>query len=364
MSQINSSKSPWQLRILAGKTALEKIRDNGLTPADIQLVTGASGAAKWLSIHGLDRAVFSHWLKDAPHPVHLFGTSVGAWKLSAAAQSQSARALDRLKEAYIRQHYQGRPSAREITRQSLLILDQVFPDHAIDQILASPRYRIAFGTVRCRGLLGCRSLPLQGLGVATAYGLSRLDRTAQKACFDRVVFHHPEFDTGILDVSDFPTGFVPLTRENFKPALLASGSIPLYMEGITDIPGAPAGTYRDGGILDYHPALPLASGKGIILYPHFYPHLTRGWFDKYGTTGRAASPLTDQMLILAPAPEFVETLPQGRIPDRKDFERFKDRSTQRMGVWNRAVNQCRRLGDLFLEGVETGAIRDWVRPLG
>ncbi|MCG8565141.1 MAG: patatin-like phospholipase family protein [Desulfobacterales bacterium] len=362
-STFRHSTPPRDLLFLAGKTALEHIRERGLSPEDIALVMGASGAAKWLSIYGLDRIIFDQWLAPRKAPLHLFGTSIGAWKLAAAARSNPARALDLLKTAYIRQHYTGRPSPSEIMEQSWIILNQLFPKPAVDEILSNPLLRMGFGTVRCRGPLNSDFLPLQGLGVATAMGLNRLGRKKQRACFERVIFHHPDYDTHLMDVDDFPTRFVPLTRDNFSPALMASGAIPLYMEGIKNIPGAPAGTYRDGGILDYHPALPLVEKSGIILYPHFYPEITPGWFDKGQHGKRAGRPLTDQMLILAPSPEFVADLPLGQIPDRKDFGRFLGRDTRRMGAWNQTTDQCKRLGDIFMYAAETGAIRDWVRPL-
>lgn len=62
--------------------------------------------------------------------------------------------------------------------------------------------------------------------------------------------------------------FVALNAGNLRQALLASGSIPMVMEGVRDLPGAGAGTFRDGGLLDYHLDLPY-SGDDIVLYPHF-----------------------------------------------------------------------------------------------
>ncbi len=354
---------PWELHLLAGKSALEHIQKKGLSPGDIRGVVGASGAAKWLSLYGLDRWIFSQWLSRRPSSLHLFGTSIGAWKLCAAARQDPGTALDRLRTAYIRQHYKGRPTPAQITRESLDILDRIFPDSAIEEVLSHPRLRVAFGTIRCRGPLGSKHLPLQAAGLLTAYGLNRIHRRRQRICFERVVFHHPDYDQKLLNFNDFPTRFVPLTRKNFKPALLASGSIPLYMDGISHIPGAPKGTYRDGGLLDYHPAPPLAKGPGILLYPHFYPHLTRGWFDKGKGGQKAQSPLTDHMLVVAPSPAFVQGLPHGRIPDRKDFERFQGRDTQRMGIWNRSADQCSRLALCLARGIESGAVKDWIHPL-
>ena len=42
------------LIIAAGPKALAHIRKHGLSPDDISAIFGASGAAKWLAIAGLD----------------------------------------------------------------------------------------------------------------------------------------------------------------------------------------------------------------------------------------------------------------------------------------------------------------------
>ena len=51
-----------QLVIQAGPDAYAKIQRDGLQAEDIAAVFGASGAAKWLGIYGLDSAIFSRWL--------------------------------------------------------------------------------------------------------------------------------------------------------------------------------------------------------------------------------------------------------------------------------------------------------------
>ena len=56
---------------------------------------------------------------------------------------------------------------------------------------------------------------------------------------------------------------------------MATASIPLVLEGVPDIPDAPAGTYWDGGIIDYHLHLPYPRAEGLVLYPHFQPTLVQ-----------------------------------------------------------------------------------------
>ncbi len=78
---------------------------------------------------------------------------------------------------------------------------------------------------------------------------------------------------------DFATHYQALNEQNVASWLLASASIPGVMSAIRDIPDAPVGSYRDGGLIDYHLDLPFQS-QGIVLYPHFTDSITPGWFDK------------------------------------------------------------------------------------
>ncbi|MFO7987977.1 MAG: patatin-like phospholipase family protein [Desulfotignum sp.] len=352
------------LVIAAGRQAYEHIRKNGLSPADIRLVLGASGAAKWLVLYGLDTAIFSSWFRDRKEPLALWGTSIGAWKFAAAAQNDPVRALDALKHGYIHQYYSGRVTPARISRESERIMAAFVDQTRVDEILHHPFVRIAIGTVRCRYLLASKHRPAQVLGIAAGAVLNRISRDFQCLHLERIVFHHPEFDAKTVDFSGFPTRFVPLDAHNFQPALTASGAIPYVMEGVTDISGAPAGMYRDGGILDYHPAATLSSQEnGLILYPHFYPWIIPGWFDKTNPARRVTGPVTDRMILVAPSEKFVSRLPFGRIPDRKDFIRFKGNDAARVRAWEKAADMSRGLGDLFLEAVQTGRIQEMVRPL-
>ena len=352
------------LLVLAGKSAYEHIKENGLNQSNIDLVLGASGAAKWLTIYGLDAFLFSHWFKDRKAPLHLFGTSIGAWKFAAAAQSNPEKGFHDLKEAYIHQYYNGEVTAAKVSRESKRIMDLFLTQETVDQVLSHPFLRIGFGAVRCKNFLASESRLFQALGMWSVFDLNLLSRNLQRFCFERTLFHDQRYDPRVMELNDFPTSRVPLDRENFSKALLASGSIPMIMKGVKDIPGAPAGIYRDGGLLDYHPAVPLGPDQtGFILYPHFYPEITPGWFDKRFPKRRVTGPLADRIILLAPSPGFVSTFPLGRIPDRRDFVRLKGQDDVRVSAWTKAAEMSRALGDDFMDMVETGSIRDRVRML-
>ncbi|WP_022666769.1 patatin-like phospholipase family protein [Desulfospira joergensenii] len=352
------------LIVLAGKSAYRHIREKGLDPSDIDLVLGASGAAKWLAIYGLDSVLFSHWFRNRKTPLHLFGTSIGAWKFAAAARSEPEMGFASLKDAYIHQYYNGDVTPAKVSRESRRIMDLFLTEKTVDQALSHPFLRMGFSAVRCKHLMASESNLLQALGMLSAFDLNLLSRKLQRFCYERTLFHDPRYNPQVMELNDYPTQRVALDKNNFSKALLASGSIPMVMKGVKDIPDAPRGVYRDGGLLDYHPAVPLGPDqKGFILYPHFYPEITPGWFDKKFPRRRVKGGLADRFILLAPSPEFVATLPFARIPDRRDFVRLKGQDEVRVKAWTRAADMSYALGDEFMESVQTGSIRDRVRMI-
>jgi len=364
MNKAKNKSMEKDLVILAGKSAYYHIRENGLSESDIRIVLGASGAAKWLTIQALDSVLFSQWFKDRKEPLYLFGTSVGAWKFAAAAQKDPRRALDRLKDAYIHQSYRGLFTPAKVSGESRRVMRLFLSGAGIDEVLSHPFIRIGFSAVKCKNVLASHRHVVQGAGIWSAFELNLLSRKLQGLYFERTMFHDPRYDTAVMDMTDFRTGFIALTPLNFSKALLASGSIPLLMEGVTGIPGSPEGVFRDGGLLDYHPVFPMKPGsEKFILYPHFYPYLVPGWFDKKLTGRRAHGSLVDRVILVAPSPEFVARLPFGRIPDRQDFIRFKKKDGERIQAWQKAAEMGRILADAFMEAVDGGCIKDRVRMI-
>ena len=353
------------LKLLAGPRAFAQIRHHGLSPDDISAVFGASGAAKWLTIYGLDRAIFADWLALGSHPVDLFGTSVGAFKLAAAAQRDPAAALAVLADAYIAQQYVGRVTAAQIAQETRRILAAFLPPDAVTDILANPRYNYHCASVRCLGMLADDRPAAQKLAMLKAFILALGGRRFHQQTFERVIFHSGANVHDYAGRDGFVTHRVALTPDNFVPAILSSGSIPLLMPGITGIEGAPSGVYRDGGLLDYHavPSNVTEIQQGLVLYPHFYTHLKEGWFDKFAPWRKATGTQLDDTLMVCPSAEFVKSLPGSVIPDRRDFVKYQGDDLQRMRRWAQARDQSLALGEEFLQLARTGDIAGRVELL-
>jgi hypothetical protein len=354
------------LLFLAGENAYAQIMEKGLSPEDVGVCVSASGAAKWLSIYGLDRAVFGEWMKNKKEPVHFFGTSIGAWKFAAACQKDCNKAFDNLADLYINQRYGKKVSPDEVSQNAQDIIDAFLDNTKVNEILNHPVFRISFSAVRCMGNTAKKEFFPQTKALLNAAILNVFKRESIGRYFERTFFFDKRTVPPFLSVNGFPMNKVELSPENFKKALLASGSIPLVMNGIENIKDAPQGVYRDGGIIDYHPVFDFTGNSNngkIVLYHHFYNEIIPGWFDKKLFWRRAGKNDLKNVLLLAPSPEFVSSLPYKRIPDRKDFNRFYGKDLERIDFWEKAKEKSHLLGHNFIEAVETGKIKKVLKKI-
>ena len=154
---------------------------------------------------------------------------------------------------------------------------------------------------------------------------------------------------------------VPLTPANLEDAIVSTGSIPLVLHGVRDIAGARPGTYRDGGIIDYHLDVPHSEAGKLTLYPHFFERIVPGWFDKRLTWRRAAPDHVAATVLISPSPEFVARLPGGKVTDRTDFQRYAP--AERIRVWRRVVAECQALADELHEVLEKDDLAARLEPL-
>lgn len=262
-------------------------------------MAAAAGGPKGLILGPLDRFIFGQWLPQSSQTVHLVGASIGAWRMASACLNDPVAAFERLE-------------------------------------------RVVFSSGPGAGL---PDLPF--------------------------VAH------------DYPTQQVALTEANFQAALQASCSIPFVLQAVHDIADAPAGAYWDGGVTDYHLHLDYAGVQnaldsratqaysisateqnhikdarasdhtaGLVLYPHFQRSVVPGWLDKHLSWRHGSTPFLDTMVLLAPNPDWVKTLPNGKLPDRGDFMHYGADLIARMNAWNAAVSACHQLADEFAAWLE------------
>ena len=345
----------------AGPGAYAEVRKHGFSPELIGTLAGASGGAKWLVLSQLDRVVLKTIVPNLKGPVHLIGSSIGAWRFACYAQRNPLSAIQRFEEAYLEQTYTAKPSRHEITAKSREILGRVIGDDGVADILSHPVFRTHVMTVRSRLATSSEHPLLLGAGLFAAATANFASRRLLGAFFERALF----FDERELPPFYAPKGFplkrIPISAANLEDAIVATGSIPLVLSGVRDIAGAPPGVYRDGGVIDYHLDLPQSEPQRLSLYLHFIDRIVPGWFDKRLHWRRPESSNVDRTVLISPSPEFVVRLPNRKIPDRKDFVNYS--SDERIQAWRGVVAACTELADELFEVLERDLLAERLEPL-
>ena len=340
----NRLTTTW-LEIRAGARAIAHLRERGLAPADIRCVPAAAGGPKGLALLPFDRRLHEHWLRDASS-LSLVGASIGAWRMAALAQTDAMGALDRLQHAYVReQNYRPNPGPADV---SAVIRGLARAVLGARPLALRPGVSLDVLTSRARGQLVGRNDRAAFVRAAAANAIGR-PRLAGH--LERVVFHAGAPSPFAQPFDAFGLTRIALAAANAEDALLASGSIPLVCAPVRDIDGAPPGDYWDGGVIDYHLCLPYARQQGITLFPHFVPHVTPGWLDRFLPWRKSVRghPWLDNVLLIAPSRAFLDTLPERKLPDRNDFYRFGTDHAARIRSWERAIAQCEGFADAAME---------------
>ncbi len=330
------------IRVFAGARALAQVRANGLRAEDISWLAGASGGPKWFVLYGMDRYLAGEFFAARQQPLRLIGSSAGAWRMACHAHPEPLAALERLAQRYAGQTYSAHPDRHEISREAGLMLDYMLGPGGAQGIVSNPSRRLYVIADRARGLLRSDNRVALNTGLVLAAFGNLASRRALAGFFERHVFHPPQDNPDRSWLRDLPTVWRHISEQNLRQVLMASGSIPQVMERVR-VPDVPGAIYRDGGITDYHLALPFNQLPGLVLYPHFYAGVVPGWFDRFAGWRRANPHHFDNVVLVAPSRAFVRSLPLGKIPDRNDFRRLPEQD--RIRYWQTVLQQSQRLGD-------------------
>lgn len=341
-------RHPPALNIRAGQLARQIIQNEGLHAAQVDTVPGAAGGPKGIGIQGLDQAIFGDFFSRAPQKRTLIGSSIGSWRFASILAHGAKVGTERLAERYTHLYFEKTMQRAQV---SAICRDMLFDllQGKESELVSHPNYHLAVLSIKAQHIFQSdQPLPL----LAAVAGIISTTAVARKHSrhFMQRVISQPSQGKQFKVQDDFLTHYHPLTQSNVLAWLTASASIPGVMTAIRDIPDAPPGSYRDGGLIDYHIDLPFES-QGIVLYPHFTDSITPGWFDKLFK--RRANPANQaRTLLLSPSQDYLQRLPLGRLPDRKDFTLKGLGQQQRIQMWNQCVAESQRLGDEFLEMVE------------
>lgn len=353
------------LQIFAGQRAFVHLQTNGLNPTDVRAIPAAAGGPKGLTLLPLDRFLFGEWLSQSAQPIDLIGASIGAWRMAAAMLNSPAVALAALEHAYIHQEFDVPPGRKTPTKEHVSErfaegIHGMFGERELE-VLNHPRYRLHVLTSRGRHLLRRDTRVRSPLGYAGAFFTNVVSRKAMSAWIERAVFSSHSAHAWPLPFAsnDYRTRRYDLSVANFASVVQASCSIPFVLNAVHDIAGAARGAYWDGGITDYHLHLDYrvaceTEPKGVVLYPHFQRAVVPGWLDKSLRWRHGSTHFLDDVIVLAPRPEWVATLPNKKLPDRADFTTYGRDVKARVAVWQTAVAESARLRDEFAAWLAAG----------
>lgn len=324
-------------KVQAGPTAYAHLQRQGWNWEDFEVVIGASAGPKWLVLSALDRHL-APLLQQRQQPLHLLGSSSGAYRFSAYVQDDPVQALRNLEEAYIDADWSPQRPQRLIRQTAAGIVSSFLRR----QPLHHPRYRLHIVTSLCHGCLAWEQKWAQILALLAGVLLNALGRDKLGLLVKRLVFSDPRSPLPARYL-DLPTLRTELNETNHFEAVLASGAIPVLIPGERDLPGAPPGLLRDGGLVDYHFDQFHLHGEGLILYPHFADSLHPGWLERYGRKRRVPQQVLDRLVLISPQREWLRKLPHGRIPERGDAAHLGQRERRRL--WSEAARRGQDLAE-------------------
>lgn len=359
------------LQYRAGAQALETLRRRGgLSPEDVSALVLPAIGPKWLVLYGIDRAIIRAGFLAAAARARrllLFGASAGAWRGLAFSARDPARAIDALRDGYVMQHFTTEDSPAAISGAYRRLLHSVLSPEDLAHAARHPDLDLAIATVRARGpLANAQARRTQALSLGAAALLNALGPRTQRMFFERIVFstalRAPIEEPMHPMISAAPGQVLALTRENMLQAALASGTVPLYMQAVRDIPSAPQGLYMDGGFSDYH-LNRHAPDPGIsVLFLH-QRRIIPTWTDKFLPWRKPQREWLSNVLLVHPSEQFVRALPGGKVPTRHDFKELLHQPERRIERWRGVAERSQELGELFLRDAVSGAIASRAQPL-
>lgn len=346
---------PKTFRIKAGPSALRHIREHGLRPEDISVIPAAAGGPKWLVLYAFDKYLLSYWFQHRETPLHLVGASAGAWRMMCYAVTNSVDTLDRFLKSYVEQTYPEWPTGQEVSQKLKDILNYSLGEVGLQDLL-SPNNRLLH-VITSQSSFKRKEGSKYKTQFAKIVLKNLMSRNWLNGELDRVIFSNTSQSENLFAIHDkINTMYKRFTSQNISEALRATGTIPMLMDPVTSIADSPQMLW-DGALVDYHIGLEYST-PGLVFYPHFADRIIPGWFDKFTPWRKVDTRATDKMIMIYPSAEFVASLPDQKIPDRKDFETYFDQNETRISNWYEVAKRGEEMAEEFDDLYTSGALID------
>lgn len=323
-------------------------------------VAAAAGGPKWFTTYGLVRYIIDELTNDNL-PRFYVGSSVGSWQMAAACTESPGDALDRLRSAYTNHIYSDKPDEQEISDACANIIMHMVDKESVS-IVKNEIKQLLIVTSRGKGLASYHNKFALSLGLGVAALGHTIKRSWLNNFMSREIFTNSQGLPFNESKDELNTKVHSLSQSNLIDAMRASGAIPLLMKAI-NIAGT-SGTYWDGGIVDYHMALPYdRMDSRVVLLPHFSPYVLAGWFDKHLPYIRHADKeVMADVVLIHPSKYYVSRLPRKQISTLDDFEHYGLDQQSRISYWNQISEISLELGAELKDHIANGTLKDIIEP--
>lgn len=357
-----TQRQPKWFRCLVGNSAREHLAATHSSPDSFGLMLAASGGPRWLGLVGIDR-VLGRFLsqRTSTSRLPLLGASSGAWRMAALCADSQGETYEDLIHEYIEQKFESKATPQQVSRVCRGYLSRLFTQDRICHGLDHPRWQLNFTTALMQGEFPDYYAVLRSISRAVTWnGLGRkhLGRVYRRALFSTLP--HPESSPLRGGWDDIPTVQVPLDERNFRQGLMATGSIPLVLEGESAVPCSPPGHHLDGGLLDYHFEVP--NSQTPVLYPHFSSQPVPGWLDRFPPYRKIGTKAKEWLCLVLPSDEMVSRFGLGEFPNRHHFKKLSDHERQRF--WRQTARESEKMEAELTMCLESGGLLEIAEPLG
>jgi len=349
------------LTIKAGASALATIKSEGLQPSLFSTFFGASGGPKWLSLSRIDQVLAAEFLPKCDK-LSLMGTSIGSWRMAAHAHPAALTMLKRFEDNYVNAWSTDSWNDPENMENDMISgLKEIFTGDGASAATTNKNVELNIIADRCRGILASENKAALIAGMGTVWLANRFDRRNLRHFYERVQFTTAPDLLPTIRLNQLPTTYAKLDDSNLFKVIAASSSIPMVMHAVKEINHCKPGSYRDGGITDYHFDFDFKGPEGLTLFAHFYDSIVPGWLDKGNKLRKPSKQGLDKMLFVSPSREWISSLRLKKIPDRTDFTKMTGIERQR--YWQEFIEESQRLADELYTLITSESPEQLIQPM-
>lgn len=345
-------------KLKAGLKAIDHIKKRGLSPDDITVMNAAAGGPRWISLYAFDKYLAQQWFQDRTKPLHLVGSSSGAWRMMCHALPDTLEAFDRFLDYYVNQSYDTLPPPELVANGLDEVVSNILGDNTAQSLLDNTNKKLYIISTLCHtGRLSKRQQQLYfgKLGFKNLFSRNWLAKDVERIIFTNTT------DSDVILEDRFTSKYLAFNDEHLIHMIRSTGTLPFLMTPVDSIPEL-NGVLWDGAIIDYQIGLEYNT-DGLIFFPHYMDTLHQGYFDQYLPYRKFNGKVLDRMIMLSPSEEYIKSLPNNKISDSTDWKAYLGNNEERTSNWYEVARRGQEIVDEFDYYYRAGKLMDVIEPI-